>query len=114
MQLLTIVLPLLVSIATASALSTRQAANLTLEGFTNNGLLAMNNAMHEWVDAGHGSHVVTLLSRHSKIVNHDAYGFLDAQTQTKIPVKKDSIFRIMLMTKPVIGVAMMMFYEAGK
>lgn len=74
----------------------------------------MNDAMHKWVDAGHGSHVVTLLSRRGTIVDHSAYGVFDSRAATKTPVKKDSIFRIMSMTKPVVGVAMMMFYEEGK
>jgi CubicO group peptidase (beta-lactamase class C family) len=98
----------------AASVHPRQTNNATTEGFTKTGLLAMNDAMHKWVDAGHGSHVVTLLSRHGKIIDHDTYGVLDAQAPTKAPVKKDSIFRIMSMTKPVVGVAMMMFYEEGK
>lgn len=70
--------------------------------------------MHKWVDAGNGSHVVTLLSRHGKIVDVDAHGVLDAEAPIKAPAQKDSIFRIMFMTKTVVGVAMMMFYEEGK
>lgn len=108
---------------TAAVLGSRQENNAnnvdvggskTVEGFKTEGLQAMNDAMHKWVDAGHGSHVVTLLSRHGKIVDHAAYGVFDSRAATKTQVKKDSIFRIMSMTKPVVGVAMMMFYEEGK
>lgn len=73
----------------------------------------MNDELHKWVDTKQGANVVTLLARHGKIVSHDAYGVLDASASTKVPAKKDTIFRIMSMTKPVVGVAMMMMYEAG-
>jgi CubicO group peptidase (beta-lactamase class C family) len=114
MRPFTIVPTLLLSVAQTSALSTRQASNSTLEGFTKDGLLTMNAAMHKWVDDNQGANVVTLISRHGKIVDHDAYGVLDIKATTKTPVQKDTIFRIMSMTKPIVGVAMMMFYEEGK
>ena len=34
--------------------------------------------------------------------------------ETKKPMQKDAIFRIMSMTKPVVGVAVMMMVEEGK
>ena len=103
---------LLSSLSMASAL--QQADNATIQGFTREGLVALNAGMHKWVDQDRGAGVVTLLSRHGQIVEHDAYGVLDASADTKVPVKKDTIFRIASMTKPVVGAAMMMFYEQGK
>ncbi|KAF1816177.1 beta-lactamase/transpeptidase-like protein [Eremomyces bilateralis CBS 781.70] len=91
-----------------------QAGNATIQGFTKEGIAALNAAMHQWVDDGKGAGVVTLVARHGEIVSHDAYGVLNASAATKTPVEKDSIFSIMSMTKPVVGVSMMMFYEEGK
>lgn len=82
--------------------------NSTLQGFTTEGLSALNNAMHKWVD-GKKANMVTLLARNGQIVNHDAYG-----TDGGRKVTKDSIYNMMSMTKPISGVAMMTFFEDGK
>ncbi len=42
----------------------------------------------------------------------DAYGVQDLATRK--PVTKDTIFRLASMTKPIVGVAMMMLWEEGK
>jgi CubicO group peptidase (beta-lactamase class C family) len=55
---------------------------------------------------------VTLVSRNGRIAQFEAYGLLDADT--KKPMQKDAIFRIMSMTKPVVGVAILMLVEEGK
>jgi CubicO group peptidase (beta-lactamase class C family) len=83
------------------------------EGVADDGLPALNSAMHKWVDDKNGANAVTIFSRHGKIINFDAYGAMDP-TDPKVPVKKDTIFRIASMTKPITGLAMMMFYEEGK
>jgi CubicO group peptidase (beta-lactamase class C family) len=98
-------------VATASA---QQVDNSTLQGFSKDALLKMNAAMHKWVDDKKGANVVTLVARRGQIVDLDAYGVMDASAATKAPVQKDTIFRIMSMTKPTVGVAMMMMYEEGK
>jgi len=107
-----IILSLLSILATASALP--QADNATIQGFSKEGLTILNAAMHKWVDEKKGAGIVTLLARHGEIVDHDAYGVLDISAATKEPVKKDTIFRIASMTKPVVGVGMMLLYEEGK
>jgi CubicO group peptidase (beta-lactamase class C family) len=108
------ILSALVLVLSAPSVLGQVADNTTIQGFSKQGLLAMNAAMHKWVDDKKGAGIVTLLARHGQIVDHDAYGVLDASAATKSPVKKDTIFRIASMTKPVVGVAMMMFYELGK
>lgn len=45
-------------------------------------------------------------------MHFDAYGVQDVST--KAPMRRDTIFRIASMTKPVTGVAMMILYEEGK
>ena len=52
-----------------------------------------------------------LISRHGKVVMYENLGMADIEAGR--PVTADTLFRIASMTKPVIGVAMMMLYEEG-
>jgi CubicO group peptidase (beta-lactamase class C family) len=65
-----------------------------------------------FVDQGRLSGVVTMLSRHGKVVDVTVQGKKDIRKPD--PMQADSIFRIASMTKPITGVAMMMLYEEGK
>jgi CubicO group peptidase (beta-lactamase class C family) len=81
-------------------------------GFSADGLKALERTMRALVDDGKLAGVTTLVARHGKIVHLDAYGVQDLATKT--PVATDTIFRIASMTKPIVGVAMMMLWEQGK
>src|SRR5262245_55503343 len=81
-------------------------------GFSSDGLKALHRTMRVLVDDGKLAGVTTLVARHGKIVYLDAYGVQDLAT--KRPVTKDTIFRLASMTKPIVGVAMMMLWEEGK
>jgi CubicO group peptidase (beta-lactamase class C family) len=81
-------------------------------GFSTQGLKAYQDALHTLVDEGRLAGVTTLVARRGHVVTFDAYGYRDAAA--RIPMTKDTIFRIASMTKPVAGVAMMMLWEAGK
>ena len=76
------------------------------------GLERLSEAMHGMVDAGKLAGVVTAVSRKGKLVHFDAYGMQDLENQ--VPVEKDTIFRIYSMTKPVVGVALMTYYDEGR
>ncbi|MEX0708150.1 MAG: serine hydrolase domain-containing protein [Woeseia sp.] len=52
-----------------------------------------------------------LISRRGKIVLYENLGM--ANVEEEIPVSEETLFRIYSMTKPVVGVAMMMLYEEG-
>jgi len=64
------------------------------------------------IAAGSFSGAVTLVAREGRIAHHEAHGLMDLDA--KAPMVKDGIFRIMSMTKPVIGVATLMMMEEGK
>jgi CubicO group peptidase (beta-lactamase class C family) len=64
------------------------------------------------IDAGSFSGAVTLVARNGRIAYYEAAGSMDLEA--KKPMAKDAMFRIMSMTKPVIGVATMMMIEEGK
>ncbi len=68
--------------------------------------------MQAMVDDGKLAGVVTMLARHGKVVFTDAVGKLDLDKSDQVEL--DSIFRIYSMTKPVVGVALMMLHEEGK
>ena len=76
------------------------------------GLEKLNEAMHGMVDGGQLAGVVTMVSRKGKVVHFDAYGKRDIENG--LPVEKDTIFRIYSMTKPIIGVALMTYYDEGR
>ncbi len=81
-------------------------------GFSAAGLKAYQQAMRALVDDAKLAGVTTLVARHGKVVLFDAYGVRDLESKT--PVTTDTIFRIASMTKPIVGVAMMMLWEQGK
>jgi CubicO group peptidase (beta-lactamase class C family) len=64
------------------------------------------------ITAGSFSGAVTLVARNGRIAYHEAFGLMDLDA--KKPMAKDGIFRIMSMTKPVIGVSILMMMEEGK
>ena len=53
-----------------------------------------------------------LVSRRGKVVMYENLGL--ANVEKNVPVTAETLFRIYSMTKPVIGVAMMMLYEEGQ
>lgn len=81
-------------------------------GFSPEKLKALGAEMQALVDQQKLAGVTTLLARHGKVVHFESRGVADLATRE--PLRKDHIFRIASMTKPVNGVAMMMLYEEGK
>jgi CubicO group peptidase (beta-lactamase class C family) len=55
---------------------------------------------------------VLLIVRNGKVVTYDAIGYQERATQT--PMKKDSIFRVASMSKPITTVAAMILVEENK
>ena len=80
-------------------------------GFSSQRLERLHTAMQQQVDKRQLAGVVTILTRHGKVVEEKAYGQIDIASGA--PMTKDTIFRIYSMTKPVTGVAMMILYEEG-
>lgn len=110
-----LILTLFVSfIALIAQAAERDLAQVAPEdvGMSTEGLAAFTKGMHEEVDKGQLAGIVTMVARHGKIVQRDAYGYQDLENKT--PIAEDTIFRIFSMTKPITGVAMMMLYEEGK
>ena len=81
-------------------------------GFSPEGLKAITAAMQAAIDRGDAAGVVTLLYRHGEIAQVDTVGFQDEAAKT--PMRRDTIFRIASMTKPIVAVATLMLVEEGK
>lgn len=81
-------------------------------GMSSERLQRIGDLVQRQIAAGSFSGAVTLVARDGRIVHHQAYGLMDLEA--KRPMVKDGIFRIMSMTKPVIGVSILMMMEEGK
>src|SRR4051812_36796979 len=68
--------------------------------------------MHNFVVENTVAGVVTLVAHGNDIVEFDAQGSADVQSTQ--PMRKDTIFQIMSMTKPVTAIGIMMLAEEGK
>jgi CubicO group peptidase (beta-lactamase class C family) len=76
------------------------------------GLARIPVRMKEFVDQGIISGAVTLVASNGVVRELDAVGWQNIEE--KKPMRTDSIFQIMSMTKPFTGVGIMMLVEEGK
>ena len=81
-------------------------------GFSSKRLEVAKGVFKEDVDTKRVPGAVLLIARNGKIAFFDAVGFQDRAAQT--PMKKDSIFRVASMSKPITTVAAMILAEEGK
>ena len=75
-------------------------------------LQRINQVIQRAIDANEISGAVTLVSRRGQIAHFEAQGLMDIEAGT--PMRKDTIFPIASMSKPITGVAILMLVEAGK
>jgi CubicO group peptidase (beta-lactamase class C family) len=81
-------------------------------GMSSERLQRINQMIQRHIDAGNISGAVTMVSRKGRIAHFEARGLMDVEAKKAMP--KDGIFRLASMTKPVIGVGIMMLVEEGK
>ena len=75
-------------------------------------LQKIHELMQQNINAGNFAGAVTIVARHGRIAHFEAHGMMDLDA--KKPMAKDAVFRIMSMTKPVVGVSILMLLEEGK
>ncbi len=80
-------------------------------GFSSERLDRITKTMHNHVAQGNTGGVITLIERKGEIVHLSKYGYQDIAKGK--PMELNTIFRIYSMTKPIVGVALMMLYEQG-
>jgi len=66
----------------------------------------------EMIEVGYVPGVLTMILEDSKPVYYSEMGYADLEN--KIPVKKDSIFRLYSMSKPITSAAIMLLMQDGK
>jgi CubicO group peptidase (beta-lactamase class C family) len=81
-------------------------------GFSSERLRRIHDTIQRHIDGGNITGAVTLVASRGRIAHFEAHGLMDLAS--KKPIAKDSVFRIMSMTKPVTAVAVMMMEEEGK
>jgi CubicO group peptidase (beta-lactamase class C family) len=110
----TTALLLLLSCVGISANSTfvTDKAEPSLAGMNPEQLARIPVRMKEFVDAGKTAGIVTLVARHGHVASLEAVGFQDLERKT--PMRVDSIFRIMSVTKPVTCAGIMVLVDEGR
>jgi CubicO group peptidase (beta-lactamase class C family) len=81
-------------------------------GFSSKRLEKTRQAFKADVDNKSIPGAVLLIVRNGKVVTYDAIGYQEREPQT--PMKKDSIFRVASMSKPITTVAAMVLVEENK
>ena len=81
-------------------------------GFSSDRLQRIHELMQRNIDQGNFAGAVTLVARNGRVAHFEAHGLMDLDT--KKPMEKNAIFRIMSMTKPIVGVSILMLLEEGK
>src|SRR5471030_2179558 len=72
-------------------------------------LRRIDTLVQSYLDKDMVKGIVTLVVKDNQVVQYKGYGYLDAET--KKPMPKDAIFRIMSQTKGVTSVGIMILYE---
>src|SRR5258708_10735713 len=81
-------------------------------GFSSERLQRINETVQRYIDSGQITGAVTVVSRKGRVAHFEAQGLMDIES--KAPMRKDAIFRMASMSKPVTGVAILMLMEEGK
>ena len=81
-------------------------------GLSSERLQRINETVQRYIDSGQITGAVTMVSRKGRTAHFEAHGLMDLES--KAPMRKDAIFRMASMSKPVTGVAILMLMEDGK
>src|SRR5687768_907622 len=102
-----LVLPLSITLPAATPTAKPEEIGLSAERHKR-----ITELVQRHLDAKSFSGAVTLVARNGRIGHFEAHGLMDLES--KKPMQKDAMFRIMSMTKPVVGVSILMLIEEGK
>lgn len=94
-----------------AAASAKAQADL-VHGMSRARLARIAPSMKEQVEKNIFPGAVTIVARHGKVLHFEAHGYQDAGKS--VPLKKDALFRLASMTKPIVTVAAMMLVEQGR
>ncbi len=99
-------------VATAQARPAfRPAASAEAAGFSAERLARIDSLVLGAVERGEVNGAVVHIVRNGRVVMYRAYGVRD--TETKVPMRRDDIFRIASQSKAITALAVMMLWEEG-
>lgn len=81
-------------------------------GLTTAPLEEIDAAMTAYIDEGKLAGIVILIAREGKVAHAGIYGEMDLEAHRAM--RRDALFRIYSMTKPIVGVALMTLYDEGR
>ena len=81
-------------------------------GLSSERLQRINQMIQRYIDDGEVTGAITMVSRRGKIAHFEAQGQMDLEN--KAPMRKDAIFRIASMSKPITAVAILILMEEGR
>jgi CubicO group peptidase (beta-lactamase class C family) len=81
-------------------------------GLSSERLQRINQMIQRYIDGGEITGAITMVSRRGKVAHFEAQGQMDLET--KAPMRKDAIFRIASMSKPITAVAILILMEEGR
>lgn len=100
-------------IVVGSAFANAEAAvDPAAVGLSAERLALIGPAMDAYIERGEIAGAVTLIARRGEIVHHEAHGYMDVES--KVPMRKDALFRLASQTKPVTGVAALILNERAE
>jgi CubicO group peptidase (beta-lactamase class C family) len=102
----------LIAVATLSLTASVTTVKPEDVGMSSERLQRIDQFVQRYMDAREITGAVTMVARRGKIAHFDAQGLMDLEAKT--PMRKDAIFRMASMSKPVTGVAILMLVEDGK
>jgi CubicO group peptidase (beta-lactamase class C family) len=82
------------------------------EGLSSERLSRLHDAFEQMTKEGKRSGAITMIVRNGKIADWKTYGFRDVNA--RLPMEKDTIFRIYSMSKVITSVAALLLLEEGK
>jgi CubicO group peptidase (beta-lactamase class C family) len=81
-------------------------------GFSEVGLAQIAPALQAYVDSGKLAGVYAVIARRGSISYERTFGWSDLER--RIPMRRDAVFRIFSMTKPIVAVAALRLADQGK
>ena len=103
---------LVLAVTVAGPYAAGPAAKPEDVGMSSDRLRRIHELMQRHIDAKDFSGAVTLVARNGRVTHLEAHGLMDLDS--KKPMATNGIFRIMSMTKPIVGTAILMLEEEGK
>ncbi|WP_063712511.1 serine hydrolase domain-containing protein [Nocardia concava] len=81
-------------------------------GFSADGLAKVSEVLDGYVERGEVAGAVALIYRHGELAQVDTVGWRDRAA--RLPMRRDTLFRIASMTKPITAVAVLTLVQEGR